>query len=138
MYSVSRLPAAFSIAVIGVLASGPARGTTGPSEQPSTSSEPARIALAHPFLFFDKSQTAELVARKDADPLLTACWEKLVDRATGEDNLERWTGQLEARALLWQLQGYMLIHLKVVMLKEKETTFISNFLDRLVMPFPLT
>jgi len=105
MYLVSRLAVASSIAVISALACKAAWGATAPSEQPSATSEPARIAPAHPFLFFDRSQTRELALRKDADPLLTACWEKLTSRATAPDDLERWTGQLEARALLWQLQG---------------------------------
>ncbi len=65
----------------------------------------AARARVHPFLLFDRNDTAELAKRKDADPLLAECWGRLTQLAEAEKARRSWAGQLEARALLWQLTG---------------------------------
>jgi len=73
------------------------------SQQASHPTVPDRPA--HPFLLFSRSDVTELAKRKEADPLLSRCWERLVRLAAKPDQLDSWWTQLEARAFLWQITG---------------------------------
>jgi hypothetical protein len=55
---------------------------------------------AHPFMLFGAADVAELAKRKDQDPLLKDCWDKLAELAAQPDQLDEWWDQLEARAFL--------------------------------------
>lgn len=68
---------------------GIASGTLQPSEMP-----------AHPFMLFGAADVAEIAKRKDQDPLLKDCWNKMVELAAKPDQLDEWWDQLEARAFV--------------------------------------
>ena len=61
--------------------------------------------MSHPFMLFSRAEVSGLAKRKQAQPLLAECWQKLKDLAEAPDARRGWPGQLEARALLWQLEG---------------------------------
>lgn len=84
--------------MIAVLAGG--CSLTGPTEGLG----PAR-ATSHPFLLFSADEAAGLAGRKDADPLLAECWQRLRRLADAADSRRSWARQLEARAFLSQLTG---------------------------------
>ncbi len=61
--------------------------------------------LSHPFLLFRRDEAPALAKRRQDDELLAECWSRLAGLAEGGEWRRSWAGQLEARALLWQLTG---------------------------------
>ena len=62
-------------------------------------------AISHPFLLFGRAEIPSLGRRKQGDALLAECWGKLSRLAEAPDDLRNWARQLEARALVWQIEG---------------------------------
>ncbi len=80
-------------------------GCTAADKLQTSVADYAPTAKPHPFLLFTADEAAALAKRKEADPLLAECWTRLERTAGAADPTRRWARQLEARALLWQLQG---------------------------------